>query len=201
MASRPILEMKVNQRDLQNLYKWLGKFEEVAKKPEVMDKAVKHIGKSIDKQFRSEGTGEMGGKWAPLSKMTQELRQSRGYNPRHPILQQSGALRDVAAGTLLAWNVGTGRAITSGENIRMTAWTGQLAFTAKISGAKVQNQYGGPTEFSFYPERPGQGGRRSDLPARPFFGLTPASVMYARREITDKVLIDWAKRSRTAKRV
>lgn len=192
---------KFDTKQLLRQYQWLGTFDSVTRNPEVMDVGVKFLGRAIDRNFKAEGTPSMGGSWRELSAMTQDVRRSRGYNPRHPILQQSGQLRDVTAGTLSSWGVGTGRATAAGKGIRMTAWTGQLAFTAKISGPKVANHYGGQTEFSYYPDRPGQrGGRSSDLPARPFFGLTQAAALQARDAITSKIMTDWARRSGQAGR-
>lgn len=192
---------KFDTRQLVNTYKWLGTFDSVTRNPQVMDVGVKYLGRAIDRNFKAEGTPSMGGSWRELSEMTQDIRRQRGYNPKHPILQQSGQLRDVSAGTLLAWGVGTGRAAAAGTGIKMAAWTGQLAFTAKVSGAKVANQYGGQTEYTYYPDRPGQrGGSSSDLPARPFFGLTQAGTLQARDAIIRKIMTDWARRSGQARR-
>lgn len=201
LGKGPFVEIMVDKKEFMALTRWLGKFEETAKNPEVMDKGIKFLGQAIDRNFQQEGTPSMGGGWRPLSKMTQEVRASRGYNPKHPILQQSGELRDVTAGTLKSWTIGTSRVATGSRAARMVASTRPLQFHAKVSGAKVENQYGGQTEYTFYPELPGQGGSRSDLPARPFFGLTQAGVIQARDAIIDKIMSDWARKSGTAKRV
>jgi len=45
----------------------------------------------FDDNFRSEGT--ISGPWKPLAPWTQRVRASKGYNPKHPILQRTGGLR------------------------------------------------------------------------------------------------------------
>lgn len=197
--AKDAISFKFDVKEMINQYEWLGKFTDVARNPQVMDVGVKYLGRAIDHQFRSEGTPTMGGKWQQLSAMTNKLRSERGYPPAHPILQQSGELRDTTAGTLMAWNLGTGRAAVSGEGIRMAAWTGQLAFTAKASGMKMANHFGGKTESSYFPDYDQRGGEYSDLPARPFFGLTQAGTIQARDAITNKVMTDWKARSTKAR--
>jgi hypothetical protein len=135
-----------------------------------------------------------------LSVMTQDLRAERGYGRSHPILVQTGEMKDATAGTLSAWSIGTGRALASGTGIRMSAWTGQLQFTARASGPKMKNQIGGQTEFTYYPEGNQKGGSSSDLPARPFFGLTQAGTIQARDAITNKIMTDWSHHSSKTRR-
>lgn len=196
------MEFKFDVKQLVRVYEWLDKFDATAKNPEVMDIGVKYLGQAIDRNFRNEGTPSFGGQWDNLSLYTQLIRSERGYPPAHPILVQSGTLRDVTAGTLSSWGVGTGRATVSGQGIRMAAWTGQLSFTAKISGPKVENQYGGtmsrsglPARSTFDDNNPGY------LPARPFFGLTHVAAIQAREAIVKKIMSDWARKSGTTRKV
>lgn len=197
---KPFFSFKFDTKQLVNQYEWAGRFDSTVKNPHIMDVGVKHLGIAIDRQFQQEGTATMGGRWQQLSAMTQKLRAERGFPPSHPILQQTGELRDVTAGTLRGWKIGTGQAFVSGKGIRMAAWTGQLSFTAKASGAKMQNHFGGKTESSYFPDYDQRGGDYSDLPARPFFGLTQAGTIQAAQAMTDKVMTDWAARSKYAKR-
>jgi hypothetical protein len=180
---------------------WVNKLEPTIKDPQVMDAGVKHLGRAIDEQFKAEGSATMGsGKWAPLSKMTQDVRASRGYNPTRPVLQQSGTLRAVAAGSLKSWGAGQGSVSTRGPGIAMVASTRPLEFNATISGKKVGNHYGEKTLASFYPEGNQRGGDSSSIPARPFFGLTNVGVLLAKDAMMDKITIDWNAKSTKSKR-
>lgn len=53
-------------------------------------------------RFKGEGVttgvGTSVGKWAPLRPYTQRERKSLGYNPKHPILQREGTLKDWITG-------------------------------------------------------------------------------------------------------
>lgn len=196
------IDFKFDVRQLQNTYKWIGTFESVVEKPDVMDVGVKFIGRNIERNFNKEGTPAMGGGWAPLAAYTQVVRRDRGYNPEHPILQQTGELKDVVASPLANWKVGTQNQVASGRGIGMVAWTGPLSFQAKISGRKVANHHGGtmpasdqPASANFDDNNPGY------LPARPFFALNQSGVIQARDAITRKIMTDWAARSGQTKRI
>lgn len=189
------------QRQLNNMAEWTGKFRSSMLSQDVMDSAVKYIGRDIDRKFRTEGSSESTGKWQNLSPLTQDVREFRGYPRAHPILQQSGALRNLAAGKLVSWGIGTRSfAGGDGDGTRMTAWTSQSTFNAKISGPKVVNHFGGANEEAFFSSRIGVR-NPGKIPARPFFGFGYAATLQARDAIIEKGLLDWARKSRTAKRV
>lgn len=193
----PLFSMKFDAKKLNLVRDWVGKFDEVASQPEVMDVGVKHLGREIRRIFENEGNTS---NWQGLSIVTKEIRESRGYGRAHPIMVQSGALKDLTAGSMTAWGIGTGRFTgNDGEGTRMSAWTGQKAFTAKISGPKVVNHYGGINEESRYGSRADNPQNPGRIPARPFFMLTRYGVDMAELDIISKIMTDWARRSGTAK--
>lgn len=131
---------------------------------------------SLGKNFDEGGTF-IGRKWQNLSSTTMLVRSHRGYNPSEPILVQSGQLKAavLAPFQLMARSSGT----AEGEGVK-SAWSirgKNLSIT--VSGAKVENQYGGMTGKSTKTF----GGKLSKkkygtgfLPPRPFLHLNQRVV-------------------------
>jgi hypothetical protein len=110
--------------------------------------------------------------WARLTLYTQQERNFRGYDPEHPILQQSGQLRRLAADPFRNWRTGQ-RSIRPRVEVApygdqtplsLTASIRPGSFTATISGERVKNQ----TAYSISR----RDGSRVGVPPRPFWGLT-----------------------------
>ncbi len=120
---------------------------------------VRAMARVWDQSFRAEGSA-VGG-WQELSQYTQKKRAERGYNPEHPILQQTGRLYATTIKTLVnARGARTARA----DGIAMTSIYHGLTATLNASGAKADNQTGGKSDVK---DRRGRSGR--PVPARPFW--------------------------------
>lgn len=83
--------------------------------------------------------GSLVGGWRPLSEMTQEVRRSRGFNPKHPILEQYGQLRYAAVEALSKTTSESLTVNADGAHMRYTS--GKNRFELTISGRKVMNQF------------------------------------------------------------
>lgn len=86
--------------------------------------------------FDTEG-GSVGG-WWELAEATKRLRASRGFDPEHPILVQTGALKRAAVTGLL--NVNGPRVLTY-KGVMMSYVPNPFGATLTISGPKVDNQF------------------------------------------------------------
>ena len=115
-----------------------------------IDNGVKKVATVWDKNYIQEGS-KVGG-WRQLSPMTQRVRRQRGYSPRHPILQQSGAMRRAVI-TALRY----GPKSAAGPGIRQNYFKARLRAQVTASGKKAENQY-----------RVRGRGRRA-TPARPYW--------------------------------
>jgi hypothetical protein len=136
-----------------------------------MSEAVQGAGKVWKANFENEGR-DVGG-WRELSEFTQNLREWRGYDASHPIMQQSGALyRAVAWPATFKGDSGNittpptpmgGGGPTTASIEKYKSRVGTKA-ELTISGDKVSNHYGG--------ENIGVGWTGSHgyrLPRRPFW--------------------------------
>lgn len=132
---------------------------------------VRGAGKVWQQNFKAEGWLASRG-WRPLSEYTQNIREFRGYNPSHPILEQSGGLRRAAAdypaemkNNARSMNRTTS---TGGANTTVTARMTDTKVTLTLSGEKVKNNFGG--------EVMGTGWTTTEthaLPARRFWFVSP----------------------------
>lgn len=132
----------------------ISKVQQILSYPDI-DAGVKKVATIWDQNFMSEGRDV--GRWRPLSPMTQRVRRERGYSPRHPILQQSGALRRVVVKAL---RYGTPASAT-GPGIRMDYRKTRFTATVTARGKKAENQYR-------------QRNGRTRTPARPFYYVDSA---------------------------
>lgn len=131
---------------------------------------------SLSKNFTEQGAF-LGRKWQNLSLTTMLARGNRGYNPSEPILVQSGHLRAAVLAPFQVMARSSGA--TSGDGVN-SAWSikgKNLRIT--VSGAKVENQYGGMTGKStktfdgkLSKKKYGTG----FLPPRPFLYLNQKTV-------------------------
>lgn len=144
--------------------------------------SVRQMARVWDQNFTSEGS--MVGGWAELSPYTQKVREERGYNGQHPILQQGGSLRKTVITSLLGQR--TGRTIRS-KGIAMTSVYHGLRAVLNASGEKAQNQTGGKADKI-------NGKRGRNIPARPFWfvdaNVTSAATDGLQRWVT-KLLGDY----------
>ena len=195
----PLFHIKIDKNQLKQATNWLGRMESSFMKAENMEAGVKHVGIAMMSNFASEGS-KAGHPWSQLSQFTQRVRRRRGYDPKHPILVQSGGLRDITAFTLATWHVGQGAASKAdGDGTIMSASAAPLKFHAKVSGPKVANHWGGTVRN---PRRkPESGYEELRLPKRPFFGITDDAANKAFEAIMDRMMINWGKSSRNTKRL
>lgn len=176
-----MFKITASSPDLKLSQRWIDKLQPTVDDPKVMSVGVKPIGVEIDKIFTTEGAHGVGS-WRMLSMMTRELRRQRGYNPEHPILQQSRALRNTTAGSLRRWGVGTVSMAAAGSGITFSALSSRRQWVARISGDKVENNWGGRSP------------RGWTLPQRRFWGITPEASEKATEEISKRIMKEWAKK-------
>lgn len=131
---------------------------------------------SLSKNFTEQGAF-LGRKWQNLSATTRLARAHRGYNQTEPILVQSGHLRAAVLAPFQIMARSSGAASGDGVNSAWSIRGKSLSIT--VSGAKVENQYGGMTGKSTKTF----GGKLSKkkygtgfLPPRPFFYLNQRTV-------------------------
>lgn len=128
-----VIELKFTGLDKQ--VKRLRRFQDVVEDP-AMDPVIRDIAQVWRVNFDTEG-GKVGG-WRELAEMTQQVRQQRGFNPEHPILEQTGGLRHVAIDSLIRIR-SSGSRNADGASMRLTI--GKAAATLYIEGRKVSNQF------------------------------------------------------------
>lgn len=97
---------------------------------------IRNIAKVWEVNFDAEGS-KVGG-WRQLAEITQLMRQSRGFNPDHPILVQTGGLRRAAIDALLHADGDTARR-ENGASMRLSI--GKASALLTITGRKVSNQF------------------------------------------------------------
>lgn len=177
-----MFRISASSPDLRLIENWVGTFDQVVNDPRIMSYGVKPIGQEMDKVFNTEG--QWGGRrWQNLTEMTKDVREQRGYPREHPILQQSGILRAVTAGSLRRYTGGNISMAARGLGVTLVAKSQPRLFTAQVSGAKVQNNNGGTL------------GAGMHLPQRRFFGITAGGADKASKEIVDRIMREWSKKS------
>ena len=129
-------------------------------------KAANKIGEVWKSNYDAEGGNYK--KWADLSEVTQEIRESQGFNPTNPILVRSGALKRVVTDRLIeakqqgSWTQ-TDSYAKKPTTLKISGGAGR-PLTLQAFGWKVSNQDG------FSSKAPGKGAkRRIKVPARPFW--------------------------------
>jgi hypothetical protein len=195
MADRWVTVKGIKQVD--GLVNWVGGMEEVLYRPKVFRPVVNSVGMGIAKNFQMEITPS-GRSWQGLSPHTNNIREERGYSARHPILEQSGQLKEAASGAFLKWgdnSKSSRRNLTAPygnfEPLSMSASYGNGLFRATISGSRVSNQYGDIREWSEskYGSRERYRGR--PIPARPFWGLTSEMFDWSVPQMLLIFLTEW----------
>jgi hypothetical protein len=161
--------------DLRRVVKWLDSYDGVVSEPKTVAAGVAPIGRAIQGIFSSEGPG-----WRQLAEITNDLREQRGHPREHPILVQRGTLKRAAADALAEWKPETRSVTRRGNKVSLAASATSRLFTAKISGEKVLNHYGGTD--------PAYGAK---VPARPFFGITDAAAAQAAKNIAEISMEHW----------
>lgn len=120
-----------------------------------------------------DGEGSLVGGWRQLTPMTQKLRQSRGFNPEHPILEQTGGLRQAAVEALSRT---TSESLTvNADGAHMTYTSGKNRFQLTISGRKVANQFRNQSRR--------KGSARFSSPPRRFWFVDPNVVKAAQNAL------------------
>lgn len=145
------------------------------------------FGKHTQKVFNKQGKYGDGYGWQELSANTQAVRTARGYDPRKPILVQSGDLKRAAADTLAS-----GGLSESGNKVAMRASAVPKLFSAEITGPKVENQFGG--SIAGFGSIGGGSATRFGggyLPARPFWNLNQTAMDSISQAIMTSVLRRW----------
>jgi hypothetical protein len=127
--------IKVTYSGLDAARKRIDRVQTTIKSPP-LHKMVQGMAGIWQSNFDTEGT-RVGG-WRPLTQMTQDIRERRGFNPEHPILVQYGHLRRAAVEGLL--NVNGPRVLTFPGVMMSYRPSGDRA-TLEISGPKVDNQF------------------------------------------------------------
>jgi len=199
-------------KQLDSLKRWIrDDLDACLEEPSVWKPVIRAVGRQIEWNFDSEGDA-LGHTWQRLSAVTRDLRQSRGYPPSHPILEQSGQLRYAASSPFLKWQVHQRRSVRSlgapyhrtgrgqlGQSgpLQMNAAISGKEFHAQISGTRVENQYGKALSGT----RVGTRGRNRKriLPARPFWILTQESVDEGASDMGQALLNAWGKKAKGLK--
>lgn len=100
-----------------------------------------------EENYSGEGFAVRG--WRRLSEFTQAIREWRGYREAHPIMEQSGGLKQAAVEYPKGFKGKTMHRTTAptpmsdGSPTTITIRTTSNRAILKISGSKVQNQLGG----------------------------------------------------------
>lgn len=181
-----MFQLTMTAPDLKYTDMWLGKFESTMREPLIMSAGVKPLGIDMQNVFATEGHG----RWQQLTATTMSVRTQRGYPPAHPILVQSGTLKNVTANTLANWRLGVTNMSAAGPGVAMAGSVTPLSFTARVSGDKVENHFGANLG---YPRVQGA------IPPRPFFGFTEAGLEAATKAIVDRFITVWAGKNSKAK--
>ena len=194
-----LFNIKIDKNSLKQQIRWVDQMDAAFRDPRNMDAGVKHIGRGMLTNFKAEGS-HAGHRWVALSQTTQRVRRRRGFDPNHPILEQTGGLKAVSAESLANWHIGQGSLVrTDGKGTGIAAATVGLHFQAKIQGKKVENHWGGMIKNP----RAKASTRFAEvrLPRRRFFGITGDAAEKAFEAINDKMMMTWARKSRNTTRI
>lgn len=187
-----MFKITFTKKNYEAAIRWFTRYEEALDKKSVMAAGVKMIGTGMQTNFDTEGRTAAGG-WAPLSESTQRIRRRRGYNPEHPILQQSGNLKKMTADRLAKWTLTQNSAVAfDGKGTGMGAGIGRRSFKATVKGPKVENHFGGKVTMP--------SGMTGRLPQRRFFGITQLAAEKASEAMMEKFMNEWARMSSNVQR-
>lgn len=139
---------EITQKGIPELNRKMRQFERAVQRPD-HSYSIKRMGREWNRNYRGEGSA-VGG-WAELSPYTQRIRKQRGFRGKHPILVQTGRLRDLTITALINANRPF-RANRKGISVAV-AYNGLVA-TLNASGEKAQNQTGGKNTVGITPARP-----------------------------------------------
>jgi len=165
--------MTANTKELTALQRWMTTgFRKASGDSDMLVPFIRRFGSATVQNFRQEMWPGHGQDWAKLTVYTQEERSDRGYEPEHPILQQSGQLKNLATTPFTNWRFGqksirTKTAVAPyGEETALVVAASivKTTFTATISGERVKNQ------MAYHTSR--RDGTSVGVPPRPFWGLT-----------------------------
>jgi hypothetical protein len=202
------ITLKADLRQLNRIIMWVNSLHSLAMDPAVMGNAGYVLGVDYTNNFNTEGAWS-GHPWQHLTEYTKRKRKERNF-AEGPIMHQSGQLKELAAGALM--NIHgrgsfskTDRPYTnypsdSRTTITVTLLPGQL--NAKISGAKVQNQYGGIDSMAgYFGDFSGTGRFGAGyLPQRTFWYMNPALAHVVGDALVDRVMAEWMYADRNATR-
>lgn len=140
--------------------------QRIIQEPDI-DEAVRAMATIWEANFAAEGS--MVGGWRDLAMATNRLREQRGYPPAHPILVQSGTLKNVAIDALRDGPHGA-----SGEGVSLSYSRAPRNARLTLSGPKVSNQFR-------------MRDASSDQPARPFWIVNDEVESTVARTIWEKM--------------
>jgi len=192
-----MIDITADFSKIMMLMQWIQSFPQAFDEPAVMGGVARMVGSQMQAQFDSEGSA-FGTRWQPLSRMTQQTRTSRGFNPKHPILQQKGSrggLKMITADALARWEAHRGQGTwTDGKGTTMTATIANRTFRARAHGPKMDNHYGGSSmlkaaESQDFTAPKGQ--LPGYLPSRPFFGFDGSTTDEMAQEVAALAMSEW----------
>lgn len=182
-----MFKVTLTKSNYESAIRWFTRYEDALDKKTVMAAGIKFLGVGMQTNFDTEGRSAAGG-WAPLAPSTQRIRRRRGYNPEHPILQQSGNLKKMTADRLAKWTLTQTSAVAfDGKGTGMGAGIGRRSFKATVKGPKVENHYGGSITMP--------SGLKGTLPRRRFFGITELAAEKASEAMMTRFMNEWARMS------
>lgn len=198
--ARGLLQFTFDVTEVLELSKWVDKFDMSVDSGEPITRAVRVLGAGLLKNWGKEGALYGNRRWQSLTRMTQETRAQRGFDPKHPILVQKGYLRNMTAGMLAGWTVGRRRDTAGdGKGTKSVAVQINNRFWMGVSGPKATNQDGG-RQTAYTPGtwrvRTHQGGKEFYIPARPFLYIPEPLMDEMARAAASGILINWASRSK-----
>jgi len=211
-GAEPMTMTSKQDEILGRAYSWFASLASILNDKDLVVPAVKVFGANMKQNFDSQGAMS-GRKWQALSQQTRNLRQARGYNPDSPILIQSKQLYTATAMTIKNWKYGQRNGRSSGTDISMiasiSATDNQIIFSAKASGAKVENQHGGsmlsPEQTmlqEYFGSFSGTGRFGAGyLPQRRFWFVDNSIGMQMMTSVNSVMMNDWKNADRGAKLV
>jgi len=178
------------RRHTKRIAAWIAKLPQMVESPDIWTNGIRIMGNEFAKNFDTEGA-HLGHRWQGLTEFTKRTRADRGFSPAHPILEQSGSLRWMAAGMFQMWALGSMKWYNdAGQGYKGDGVTSlQVSQRAKelfikMTGPKVQHMQ----KTFVQGERFGAGFQ----PSRPFWNLTDTIVNQMGQAITDRIMLDWS---------